>query len=103
MATAAARFGRPGMALADLIEVSEGERDEVICPAVEGGAELAARLKERWPELPILFMSGYSVEDVLRQGVLGFEAVMIQKPFTPSGLLRSVAAALAPGRAGGLT
>jgi CheY-like chemotaxis protein len=59
-----------------------------------GGAELARRLRERWPALPILFMSGYSVEDVLQQGVSGLGAAMIQKPFTPNGLLRSVTAAL---------
>jgi two-component system cell cycle sensor histidine kinase/response regulator CckA len=76
------RDGQPDLVLTDLM-----------MPGM-GGAELARRLKERWPALPILFMSGYSVEDVMRHGALGFKAVMIQKPFTPSGLLRSVTAAL---------
>jgi two-component system cell cycle sensor histidine kinase/response regulator CckA len=66
---------------------------DMMMPGI-GGAELARRLRERWPELPILFMSGYSVEDLRRQGAIGLERVIIQKPFTPEGLVRSVTAAL---------
>ncbi len=66
---------------------------DLMMPGV-GGAELARRLRERWPALPILFMSGYSVEDLRRQGAIGLERVMLQKPFTPETLVRSVAAAL---------
>ncbi len=61
-----------------------------------GGAELARRLKARWPDLPILYMSGYSAEDLRRQGAAGPEGVtIIQKPLRPESLLRSVNAALA--------
>ena len=67
---------------------------DLMMPGI-GGAELARRLRERWPALPILFMSGYSVEDLQRQGAIGLERVMLQKPFTPEGLVRSVTAALA--------
>jgi CheY-like chemotaxis protein len=66
---------------------------DMMMPGI-GGAELGRRLRERWPELPILFMSGYSVEDLRRQGAIGLERVMLQKPFTPEGLVRSVTAAL---------
>jgi len=65
-----------------------------------GGPELARRLRERWPALPILFMSGYSVEDLRLQGEASFERVMLQKPFTPEGLVRSVAAALSRAKTG---
>ena len=60
-----------------------------------GGAELARRLRERWPALPILFMSGYSMEDLRREDTADFEGVLIQKPFTPDALVASVSAALA--------
>jgi two-component system cell cycle sensor histidine kinase/response regulator CckA len=66
---------------------------DLMMPGV-GGVELARRLRERWPELPILFMSGYSVEDLRSQGAIGLERVMIQKPFTPEILVRSVTLAL---------
>ena len=77
-----ARHGPPHLVLTDLL-----------MPEI-GGAELARRLRERWPALPILFMSGYSAEDLRRQGAIGLEAVTIQKPFTPDGLVGRVAAAL---------
>jgi CheY-like chemotaxis protein len=76
------RHGKPDLVLTDLM-----------MPGI-GGAELARRLKERWPALPILLMSGYSVEDLLRQGALGSDRTIIQKPFTPDSLVGSVAAAL---------
>ena len=77
------RDGPPAIVLTDLL-----------MPGV-GGAELARRLKERWPALPVVFMSGYSAEELRRQGAIGFEGQLIQKPFTPDGLVRSVAAVLA--------
>jgi PAS domain S-box-containing protein len=76
------RNGPPDLVLTDLM-----------MPGM-GGAELARRLGERWPALPILFMSGYSVDDLLRQGAIDSGLAIIQKPFTPDGLVRSVAAAL---------
>jgi two-component system, cell cycle sensor histidine kinase and response regulator CckA len=76
------RHGPPHLVLTDLM-----------MPGI-GGAELARRLRERWPELPILFMSGYSAEELRRQGAIGSEGELIQKPFMPDGLVGSVAAAL---------
>jgi two-component system, cell cycle sensor histidine kinase and response regulator CckA len=77
------RHGPPQLVLTDLM-----------MPGM-GGAELGRRLRERWPALPILFMSGYSAEDLHRQGAVESGKVTVQKPFTPDGLIRSVAAALA--------
>ena len=59
-----------------------------------GGAELARRLKGRWPDLPVMFMSGYSAEELRRRGS-AHDAVLIQKPFKPDTLLMSVNLALA--------
>jgi DNA-binding response OmpR family regulator len=55
-----------------------------------GGIELADRLRERWPELPIVFMSGYSAEVLADEGSMGVGAELIQKPFTPAGLVQRV-------------
>jgi two-component system cell cycle sensor histidine kinase/response regulator CckA len=76
------REGRPDLVLTDLM-----------MPGI-GGTELARRLKARWPDLPILYMSGYSAEDLRRQGADHPEGVTIQKPLRPEVLLRSVQAAL---------
>jgi two-component system cell cycle sensor histidine kinase/response regulator CckA len=85
-----AQHGQPDLMLTDLM-----------MPGI-GGVELARRLRERWPELPVLFMSGYSVEDLMRQGAIDAERAIIQKPFTPDVLVKTVAAALAKaGKAAG--
>jgi CheY-like chemotaxis protein len=66
---------------------------DLMMPGI-GGAELGRVLRTRWPDLPILFMSGYSAEDLHRQGAIGANEVTIQKPFTPETLATAVAAAL---------
>lgn len=79
---AVAREGAPSLVLTDLM-----------MPGM-GGAELAQRLRKRWPDLPILFMSGYSTADLQTRGIAGADDVTIQKPFTLDGLIASVATAL---------
>jgi CheY-like chemotaxis protein len=59
-----------------------------------GGVELARRLKQRWPALAVLYMSGYSVEDLRREGVTGVERELLHKPFTPDSLVARVTTAL---------
>jgi hypothetical protein len=76
------RHGPPDLVLSDLS-----------MPGL-GGAELARRLRERWPALPVLFMSGFSAEELLRRGGIVADVEMIQKPFTPARLLEWVDAAL---------
>jgi signal transduction histidine kinase len=68
-----------------------------------GGRELAARLHEQAPELPILFMSGYTGEEVTERGMLPLGAPFQSKPFTPDALasrVRQLLDRLAAGRGG---
>lgn len=76
------RYGAPDLVLSDM------------AMPLMGGPELARRLRARWPALPILFMSGYSVEELHARGALGSETITIPKPFTPDGLVESVTEAL---------
>jgi PAS domain S-box-containing protein len=62
---------------------------DVVMPEV-GGRELAARLTLLDPALPVLYMSGYTGEDVVQRGLMDADAPFQQKPFTPDGLARSV-------------
>ena len=48
------------------------------------------RLAILQPELPILYMSGYTGDDVVQRGLLEPGAPFQQKPFTPEGLARKV-------------
>jgi two-component system, cell cycle sensor histidine kinase and response regulator CckA len=62
---------------------------DVIMPGMNG-RDLVERLIASRPELKVLFMSGYTNDDVLRRGVLQGEAAFLQKPFTPDLLARKV-------------
>ena len=62
---------------------------DVILPKM-GGRQIAERLAILRPEMKILFMSGYTDDEVLRNGVLEASSAFLQKPFTPSCLVRKV-------------
>jgi len=62
---------------------------DVVMPGMSG-RELAEVAGGRRPGLRTLFLSGYTPDEVLRQGVRAEEAHFLQKPFTPSSLLGKV-------------
>ncbi len=62
---------------------------DVVMP-VMGGRELSQRLTRVAPSLPVLFMSGYTGEDVVQRGLLDAGAPFEQKPFSPESLARKV-------------
>jgi PAS domain S-box-containing protein len=51
-----------------------------------GGRELAARLRDLAPELPVLFISGYTGEEVIERGLLPSGVPFESKPFSPESL-----------------
>jgi len=62
---------------------------DVVMPNVSG-PELVRKLKEIFPRVKVLFMSGYTDDAVVRHGLLEAEIAFIQKPYTPLGLARKV-------------
>jgi two-component system, cell cycle sensor histidine kinase and response regulator CckA len=62
---------------------------DVVMPEM-GGRELAESLAVFDPGLPILFMSGYTGDDVVQRGLLDPGAPFQQKPFTPATLASKV-------------
>lgn len=62
---------------------------DVIMPGMNG-RELANKLMETRPELRVLFMSGYTDDAIVHQGVLDPSANFIQKPFSPDSLAQKV-------------
>jgi PAS domain S-box-containing protein len=62
---------------------------DVVMP-VMGGADLAAALSELRPELPVLYMSGYTDGALSQHGVLGEGILLLEKPFSSDRLARMV-------------
>jgi two-component system cell cycle sensor histidine kinase/response regulator CckA len=81
-----------------LVEREEGRIDllltDVMMPEMNG-RELAEKLRARLPGLKILFASGYTDDETLRDGVLGSSYSFLQKPFTPQTLSAKVREMLA--------
>jgi signal transduction histidine kinase len=66
---------------------------DMVMPQVSG-PELAQRIKDMDPEVPVLFMSGYSQDVLGPRGALDADARLIQKPFAAQELLKAVRARL---------
>ncbi len=62
---------------------------DVIMPGLSG-REVAHQLLELRPQVRVLFMSGYTDDAIVHQGVLDEGANFIQKPFAPDALARKV-------------
>jgi signal transduction histidine kinase len=80
----------------EALQVASGHHDaidllvtDVIMPG-PNGVELAERLQAIRGNVPVLFMSGYADNAVVRSGLLANEAAFLQKPFTPTALLDKV-------------
>ncbi|MEY2480145.1 MAG: two-component system, cell cycle sensor histidine kinase and response regulator CckA [Verrucomicrobiota bacterium] len=68
---------------------------DVIMPQMNGH-ELAQALAETRPEMKVLFVSGYSDNELGEHGMLGPGIELLQKPFTPQSLSQKIRALLGP-------
>ena len=47
-------------------------------------------MSQRWPELPILYISAYEMNDIFSRGSPRQSAPFLQKPFPMEGLITTV-------------
>lgn len=78
-----ARSGRPDLLLTDV--VLKGDMD---------GKELSEQVRRQWPDLPVLFMSGYTENGAVMRGRMDGEAGFLQKPFARDSLATAIRQAL---------
>jgi signal transduction histidine kinase/ActR/RegA family two-component response regulator len=67
---------------------------DVVMPWPLSGKQLADEVSKRWPEMRILFMSGYTENAMLNHGHLAPGARLLGKPFRKADLARAVRRAL---------
>ena len=85
--TALEKFGESGARI-DLLLT------DVIMPHMDG-KELATRFREIYPDLKVLFMSGYTDDVIVSHGVLAPDTPFVHKPFTTTELTRKIREVLA--------
>jgi two-component system cell cycle sensor histidine kinase/response regulator CckA len=84
-------------ALERMIELQgrvDGVVTDIIMPRLNG-RELASEIRTRWPGMPILFISGYTAEEVVGRGLINRGEAFLQKPFDPRGIAAKVKELLA--------
>jgi signal transduction histidine kinase/CheY-like chemotaxis protein len=62
---------------------------DVVMPEMNG-SQLVEQVLEARPEIRVLFMSGYTDDEVMRRGVIDGQTAFLQKPFTPDLLAHKV-------------
>jgi signal transduction histidine kinase/ActR/RegA family two-component response regulator len=77
----------------DLLEQGTESADLVITDVAMprmNGRELASKLKAAQPNLPVLFISGYTDDEMVRRGLIEPSTPFLSKPFTPEVLAAKV-------------
>ncbi|HQU86818.1 MAG TPA: response regulator, partial [Pyrinomonadaceae bacterium] len=82
-----------GKAALDIVEKLKGEIElvvtDVIMPEMSG-IEFSRKVKEIYPELPILFTSGYSDDHSFFEELRDVKAMFLSKPFVSATLIGKV-------------
>lgn len=92
-----ARNGRHALSLLDDdIEHVDMVLTDMVMPEM-GGRQLADEILQRDPDMKLLFMSGYTEDEMYRSGMALRTEQMLDKPFTPDVLRRRVEQVLSGG------
>jgi CheY-like chemotaxis protein len=93
--------GEEALAVVDREGPVDALLTDVVMPRMNG-PELVRALHQRYPRLPVLYMSGFAAPLMTAQGVPEPGAAVVSKPFTKAQLLEALRATLA-GRTGAAT
>lgn len=63
---------------------------DVVLPGSRSGRDLAEMLKQRFPDLPVLFTTGYTRNAIVHNGRLDAKVHLLNKPYTQQELARKL-------------
>ncbi len=90
-----ARHGREALDLTEKeMESVQLTVTDVVMPEMDG-RDLAQHLLRRKPDMKVLYVSGYTNNAAIRNGLLPPGTAFLEKPFTPESLIRKVHEVLA--------
>ena len=81
--------GGPLRALKGLAATPNVLLTDVVMPEITG-VELAAKARARFPNIKVMYMSGYTSDAIDRTGGLGADSAFLQKPFSPNQLAQKI-------------
>jgi nitrogen-specific signal transduction histidine kinase/CheY-like chemotaxis protein len=66
---------------------------DVVMPGLNG-RRLAEEVAARWPDTKVLYMSGYTDDEILRRGLVDADSSFLEKPFSTERLAHALRAVL---------
>jgi len=84
-----AHDGEDALRIAESLDRVDLLLSDVVMPGIDG-PELAGRLRAKWHDLPVLFVSGYSADRLARSGAVGPHDRVLEKPYQLEELTRTI-------------
>jgi len=85
----AAHDGEDALRIAETLDGVDLLLSDVVMPGIDG-PELACRLREKWQDLPVLFVTGYSADRLARSDAVGPHDRILEKPYQVDDLARTI-------------
>jgi signal transduction histidine kinase len=63
---------------------------DVVLPGPDNGRVLATKARQKYPDLPVLYTTGYTRNAIVHQGRLDADVELLNKPYTQQDLARKV-------------
>jgi two-component system cell cycle sensor histidine kinase/response regulator CckA len=84
-----AHDGEDALRVAGSVEAIDLLLSDVVMPGIDG-PEVACRLRAKWSDLPVLFVTGYSADRLAPSGVIGPHDRVLEKPYQFEELARTI-------------